>query len=86
MNGLKELVYTSCYFLSIKTDVAQIYALNPDVKTVRKLTAKQDWILGSIKTWVSVSVCIFLNYFFFYLWAILAAVCLGNKRDSIKFR
>lgn len=67
-------------FLSIKTDVAQIYALNPDVKTVRKWTAKQDWILGSIKTGISVSVCIFLNYFFFSLWAILAAVHLGKKK------
>lgn len=80
MNGLKELACVSCYFLSIRADEAQIYALYPDVKTIRKWTAKQDWFLGSIKTWIYVSVCIFLDYFFFSLWAILAAVHLGKKR------
>lgn len=80
MNGLKEIICISCYFLSIRADAAQIYALYPDVKKIRKWTAEQDCFLGSIKTWMYVSAWIFLNYLFFSLWAILAAVHLGKKR------
>lgn len=81
MHGLKEIICISCYFLSIRADAAQVCALYPDVKKKnRKWTAEQDWFLGSIKTWMYVSAWIFLNYLFFSLWAILAAVHLGKKR------
>lgn len=40
MNGLKEIICISCYFLSIRADAAQIYALYPDVKKNQKMNCR----------------------------------------------